>query len=272
MVVTIVQTPSRAFADLEDTFEQQPKAELCTQPDVVQLPHHHPGRFAALDAESSSDQLSELSTPSSPQPLSAQRLRDKYNRLYAMADSAPEGPLSDVSNGAATPLQQPAGSLNTGGNVTADAAQGNGYSRANSQRADVHLSLTEMLLLQEDSVGESRATPLLSHRLSMASVRGDGSHASFSALSPHSANSEPGSFQLSPSQLYTAAESASSQQVGTSDSDQGWPGPAPEWISIVVRGKHKDRETFAQYHVPEGLVYVNGIKLSPKVYTWLYKR
>ena len=261
MLVTADSSCFCVSADLDDNLEQQ-----TSQPDVSQLSQQHHDRLAAIDAEPSSDQLSELSTTSSPQPLSAQRLRDKYNRLYAMADSAPDGPVPSVSDATATPLQQSAESLSTGAHVTADAAQGSGYSRAHSQRADVHLSLTEMLLLQEDSVGESRATPLLSHRLSMASVRGD---ASFSALSPHSANSEPGSSQISSSQPYTAAESASSQQVGTSDSDQGWPGPAPEWISIVVRGKHKDRETFAQYHVPEGLVYVNGNKLSPKVHTSL---
>lgn len=231
--------------DAEDTRQQQ------------QSSHEHE-IGAALEAESSTGQLSELSTSSSPQPLSAQRLRDKYIRLYAMADSAPEGPVAALPSSTTVPsLHQAADDAST--SVTESAAHSRG------QRADVHLSLTEMLLLQEDSAAESRATPLLSHRLSMASVVGDASRASFSALSPRSASSEPGSSPISPSQLRTAAESASHQQVGNSDSDQGWPGPAPEWISIVVRGKHKDRETFAQYHVPEGLVYVSGNKLSPKV-------
>lgn len=215
---------------------------------------------AALEAESSPAQLSEISTSSSPQPLSAQRLRDKYNRLYAMADSAPEGPMPTSSSVPmiAPMLHQPMHDVDTGASASAAHSSSN---QGRGQRADVHLSLTEMLLLHEDSAAESQATPLLSHRLSMASVRGDASRASFSALSPPYANSEPGTSPTSPSQLHAAV---SYQQSGVSESDQAWPGPAPEWISIVVRGKHKDRETFAQYHVPEGLVYVSGNKLSPK--------
>lgn len=239
-----------------------PKACCADFQDPDTAPGTSADRFAAIAQRPSPEQLSEVSTSSSPQPLSAQRLRDKYNRMYAMADSAPEGPFPELPHGVMDAMLQQSGDSPSSSNFTADAALSIG--RGNNPRADVHLSLTEFLLLQEDSVAESRATPLLTHRMSMMSNYGDASRASFSALSPSMSMPES-ELQLRSPRARASAESALSQQAGSSE--HGWPGPAPEWISIVVRGKHKDRETFAQYHVPEELVYVGGNKLSLKVCT-----
>ena len=130
-------------------------------------------------------------------------------------------------------------------------------------RPDTHLSLTEMLLLEEDSLAESKATPLLQHRVSMATNITDAFPLSpSSSASPlHSDRSMRGSPDHP-----RPADSASAQQAESSGVGfGGWPGPAPEWISVVMRGKHGgNREAFIQYHVPEGLVYVNGTNLSLK--------
>ena len=202
---------------------------------------------------------SELRSPDSHSPESAQRLRDKYNRLFEMAESAPEG-----SHGNAESLHGHESSFSSHGHdstsqphasvSTAQRPQGSGT----TSRGDAHPSLTEMLLLEEDSLAESQATPLLQHRVSMASNIADvfPTSPSSSASPLHSERSALGSPDHS-----RAAESASNQQAETS----GWPGSAPEWISVVMRGKHKDREAFIQYHVPEGLVYVNGTNLTLKV-------
>lgn len=214
--------------------------------------------------QASTAEGSDLRSPDSHSPESAQRLRDKYNRLFEMAESAPEGSHGDVesphehgivdsflsSHGHDSPSQpQPDVS-------TAQHPPGTGT----TSRGDAHPSLTEMLLLEEDSLAESTATPLLQHRVSMASNLADvfPTSPSSSASPMHSERSTLGSPDHP-----RAADSASSQQAETS----GWPGSAPEWISVVMRGKHKDREAFIQYHVPEGVVYVNGTNLSLKVIT-----
>ena len=202
----------------------------------------------------------ELRSPDSHSPESAQRLRDKYNRLFEMAESVPEGSSGNVepphehgiidsflsSHGHDSPSQPNVSS--------AQRPPGSGT----TSRGDTHPSLTEMLLLEEDSLAESKATPLLQHRVSMASNIADvfPTSPSSSASPMHSERSTLGSPDHP-----RGADSASSQQAETS----GWPGSAPEWISVVMRGKHKDREAFIQYHVPEGLVYVNGTSLTLKV-------
>lgn len=202
---------------------------------------------------------SELRSPNSHSPESARRLRDKYNRLFEMAESAPEG-----SHGRAESPHEHDSLLSSHGRdsssqpqpavSTAQRPQGSGT----TSRGDAHPSLTEMLLLEEDSLAESQATPLLQHRVSMASNIADvfPTSPSSSASPLHSERSALGSPDHS-----RAADSASCQQAETS----GWPGSAPEWISVVMRGKHKDREAFIQYHVPEGVVYVNGTNLTLKV-------
>ena len=205
---------------------------------------------------------SDLRSPDSHSPVSAQRLRDKYNRLFEMAESAPESSDGNIdaphehgvidsflsSHGHESP-SQPQATVST-----VQRPQGSGT----TSRGDAHPSLTEMLLLEEDSLAESQATPLLQHRVSMASNIADIFPTSpSSSTSPmHSERSTLGSPDRP-----RAADSASRQQAETS----GWPGSAPEWISVVMRGKHKDREAFIQYHVPEGLVYVNGTNLTLKV-------
>ena len=204
---------------------------------------------------------SDLRSPDSHSPESAQRLRDKYNRLFEMAESAPESSDGNVdapqqhgiidsflgSHGRDS-FSPPQANVST-----AQRPQGSGT----TSRGDAHPSLTEMLLLEEDSLAESQATPLLQHRVSMASNIADVFTSPSSSASPmHSERSTLGSPDHP-----RAAASAPSQQAETS----GWPGSAPEWISVVMRGKHKDREAFIQYHVPEGLVYVNGTNLTLKV-------
>ena len=204
----------------------------------------------------------DLCSPNSHSPESAQRLRDKYNRLFEMAESAPESSDGNVdaphehgiidsflSSHGNDSSSQPLANVST-----IQRPQGSGT----TSRGDAHPSLTEMLLLEEDSLAESQATPLLQHRVSMASNIADIFPASpSSSASPmHSERSTLGS-----PEHVRAADSASSQKAETS----GWPGSAPEWISVVMRGKHKDREAFIQYHVPEELVYVNGTNLTLKV-------
>ena len=214
-------------------------------------------------------------SPDSQSPVSARQLRDKYNRLFEMAESAPEGPLSEsphehgiidsfLSAHEQSPLQQQGlvqpQADNSAGPVSNSHAQGG----AANPRADAHLSLTEMLLLEEDSLAESKATPLLQHRVSMASNLAD--------AYPPSPSSSASPFTVEKSIFASAdhsrgADSASTQQAESSGGGGGvWPGPAPEWISVVMRGKHGgNREAFIQYHVPEALVYVNGTNLSLKV-------
>lgn len=221
---------------------------------------HQPAAITAPQA--STAEGSELRSPDSHSPESAQRLRDKYNRLFEMAESAPESSGGDAESpqehGIAESFlssheryspSQPQPEVST-----AQHPPGSGT----TSRGDTHPSLTEMLLLEEDSLAESTATPLLQHRVSMASNLADTfpTSPSSSASPMHSERSTLGSPDHP-----RAADSASSQQAETS----GWPGPAPEWISVVMRGKHKDREAFIQYHVPEGVVYVNGTNLSLKV-------
>lgn len=223
-------------------------------------PVHQPADSTAPQAPTA--EASQLRSPDSHSPESAQRLRDKYNRLFEMAEAAPEGSDGDAesqhghgvidlvltSHGHDSP-SQPQADVST-----SQHPQGTGT----TSRGDAHLSLTEMLLLEEDSLAESTATPLLQHRVSMASNLADvlPTSPSSSASPMHSERSTLGSPDHP-----RAADSASSQQAETS----GWPGPGPEWISVVMRGKHKDREAFIQYHVPEGLVYVNGTNLTLKV-------
>ena len=199
---------------------------------------------------------SDLRSPDSQSPASAQRLRDKYNRLFEMAESAPESSDGSVDaphdHGIIDSFLSSHGP--EAGVSTAQRPQGSGT----TSRGDVHPSLTEMLLLEEDSLAESQATPLLQHRVSMASNIAD--------VFPNSPSSPASPMHSERSTLGSpdhprAADSASSQQAETSS----WPGSAPQWISVVMRGKHKDREAFIQYHVPEGLVYVNGTNLTLKV-------
>ena len=221
-----------------------------------------PAASASEAQPASTSDGSNLRSPDSHSPESAQRLRDKYNRLFEMAESAPErsGGNGDaphehgiidsvVSSHGHDSSSQPQANVST-----AQRSQGSGT----TSRGDAHPSLTEMLLLEEDSLAESQATPLLQHRVSMASNIADvfPNSPSSSASPMHSERSTLGSPDHP-----RAADSASSQQAETSS----WPGSAPEWISVVMRGKHKDREAFIQYHVPEGLVYVNGTNLMLKV-------
>jgi len=237
---------------------------------------------SALAASALKDLDSEQTASDSQSPVSAQQLRDKYNRLFEMAESAPEGPLSDSphehgiinsflsvhgqdqssqqgrSNGQAGP-SHPQSAVDASAHSISQATAG-----AINPRPDTHLSLTEMLLLEEDSLAESKATPLLQHRVSMASNITDAFPLSpSSSASPlHSDRSMLGSPDHP-----RPADSASGQQAESSGVGfGGWPGPAPEWISVVMRGKHGgSREAFIQYHVPEGLVYVNNTNLSLKV-------
>lgn len=247
----------------------------------------------ALTASSAQDR-----SPDAQSPESAKKLRDKYNRLFEMAESAPEGPLPESSqqqgvidsflNVQAQSDAPEVQRLPAAGQAGPDPDQmshsrldhpqisqsadqhGEGASLGNAPvvavaardaRADTHLSLTEMLLLEEDSLAESQATPLLQHRVSMASNLADAFLTSpTSSTSP--LHSERSIF-ASPDHP-RPADSASNQQAEFSGGG-GWPGPAPEWISVVMRGKHGgSRETFIQYHVPEGLVYVSGTNLSLK--------
>ena len=205
---------------------------------------------------------SNLRSPNSHSPESAQRLRDKYNRLFEMAESAPES--SDGNLDAPHEHGMIDSFLSSHGNDSSSQPQANVSTAQRPQgsgtpsRGDAHPSLTEMLLLEEDSLAESQATPLLQHRVSMASNIADivPTSPSASASPMHGERSTLGSPDHP-----RAAGSASSQKAETS----GWPGSAPEWISVVMRGKHKDREAFIQYHVPEELVYVNGTNLTLKV-------
>ena len=182
-----------------------------------------------------------------------------------MAESAPEGPAAEsaqehgIIDSFLTSHGHQSSSQQTPSQPQATiTAQGTGT----QSRGEAHLSLKEMLLLQEDSLAESKATPLLQHRVSMASNIADVFPTSpTSSASPlHSERSTLGF----PDHHRTADSAFSHQQAETSQHG-GWPGPAPEWISIVMRGKHKDREAFIQYHVPEELVYVNGTNLTLKV-------
>ena len=199
-----------------------------------------------------------------------------------MAESAPEGPLSNSphkhgiidsllsARGHDQSSQQGPSNVQAGPSHPQSAvdASAHSFSQATAgvtnPRPDTHLSLTEMLLLEEDSLAESKATPLLQHRVSMASSITDAFPLSpSSSASPlHSDRSMLGSPDHP-----RPAHSASGQQAESSGVGfGGWPGPAPEWISVVMRGKHGgSREAFIQYHVPEGLVYVNGTNLSLKV-------
>lgn len=247
---------------------------------ISQQPAQHTGSALADSALRHLD--FEQTTSDSQSPVSAQQLRDKYNRLFEMAESAPEGPLSDSphehgiinsflsvhgqdqssqqgrSNGQAGP-SHPQSAVDASAHSISQATAG-----AINPRPDTHLSLTEMLLLEEDSLAESKATPLLQHRVSMASNITDAFPLSpSSSASPlHSDRSMLGSPDHP-----RPADSASGQQAESSGVGfGGWPGPAPEWISVVMRGKHGgSREAFIQYHVPEGLVYVNNTNLSLKV-------
>lgn len=247
-------------------------------PDSAALSLKQPALQQADSAQVSSalrDSETKSSSPHSQPPVSAQKLRDKYNRLFEMADSAPEGPLSDsphehgiidsflsthgqneqVSSGQQE-ASQPQHAVDSVVS-TSHAAAG-----VTTSWSEAHLSLTEMLLLEEDSLAESKATPLLQHRVSMASNIADvfPTSPSSSASLLHSERSMLGSPDHP-----RGADPASSQQAESSGSG-GWPGAAPEWISVVMRGKHGgNREAFIQYHVPEGLVYVNGANLSLKV-------
>ena len=207
----------------------------------------------------------ELHSPNSHSPESAQKLRDKYNRLFEMAESAPEGPAAEaahehsmIDSFVMSHGHESSGQPTAGQPQAMTSAQGTGT----QSRGDAHLSLKEMLLLQEDSLAESKATPLLQHRVSMASNIADFFPTSPpSSASPlHSERSTVGS-----PDHHRTADSASSRQQAETSQQGGWPGPAPEWISIVMRGKHKDREAFIQFHVPEELVYVNSTNLTLKV-------
>ena len=212
--------------------------------------------------------------------VSAQQLRDKYNRLFEMAESAPEGPLSDsphehgIIDSFLSAHEQNQSSQQGPSNAqegpshpqSAVDASARSFSQAaagvTNPRPD-HLSLTEMLLLEEDSLAESKATPLLQHRVSMASNLTDAF-----PLSPSSSASPLHSDRsmLGAPDHPRPADSASGQQAESSGAGfGGWPGPAPEWISVVMRGKHGgSREAFMQYHVHEGLVYANNINLTLK--------
>ena len=227
-----------------------------------------PSELPPGNATASSAEASGLRAPDLHSPESAQRLRHKYNRLFEMAESAPEGSDAESGHGHGVTdsllnahghdsssehtASQPQAQLSAGAT-----ASGTG----SNPRGDTHLSLTEMLLLEEDSLAESKATPLLQHRVSMASNIAD--------VFPASPSSSASPLQSERSMLGSpdfprGPDTANSQQAETSQQG-GWPGPAPEWISVVMRGKHKDREAFIQYHVPEELVYVNGTNLTLKV-------
>ena len=253
-------TPStQASPGVSTTQQPKPAIAVSSQPD------------SAL-----TDTSTELTSPESQSPVSAQQLRDKYNRLFEMAESAPEGPLSDsphehgiidsfLSAHGHNPSPQlgptdPQTGAADGAASSSHAASGAGVT---GPRSDAHLSLTEMLLLEEDSLAESKATPLLQHRVSMASNIAD-----VFPLSPSSSASPLHSERsmLASPDYARGADSASSQQQPESSGHGGWPGSAPEWISVVMRGKHGgSREAFIQYHVPEGLVYVNSTNLTLKV-------
>ena len=200
-----------------------------------------------------------------------------------MAESAPEGPLFDSphehgiidsflsAHGQDQSRQHGPSTVQAGPSHPQSAIDASAHSISQSAagvtspRPDTHLSLTEMLLLEEDSLAESKATPLLQHHVSMASNITDvfPLFPSSSASPMHSDRSMLGSpDQRRPADSASTGQQAESSGVGSG----GWPGPAPEWISVVMRGKHGGkREAFIQYHVPEGLVYVNGTNLSLKV-------
>ena len=199
-----------------------------------------------------------------------------------MAESAPEGPLFDSphehgiidsflsAHGQDQSSQHGPSTVQAGPSHPQSAIDASAHSISQSAagvtspRPDTHLSLTEMLLLEEDSLAESKATPLLQHHVSMASNITDvfPLSPSSSASPMHSDRSMLGS----PDQPRPADSASTGQAESSGVGFGGWPGPAPEWISVVMRGKHGGkREAFIQYHVPEGLVYVNGTNLSLKV-------